>query len=242
MRTLVAATLIGLSQMLAGCGGPKLRQPQTLVSPYPHAEIWGVVPLLNESGTSSVDVLRLTDAVQRAVQETSGIDCAPVNRTLAALRSLELDRIRTPHDAHAVMQLLDLDGLIVGSISAYDPYRPVLLGLTFELFRREASDTPSLNIRELERAPSGQAAISSLGNAAPRARASGIFSASNHQVLKWLSDYADGRSVAESAYGRDIYHVSMDLYTQFVSHRLLADLLLHEHERLNKSPNAHASR
>ena len=66
----------------------------------------------------------------------------------------------------------------------------------------------------------------------PTAQAAGVFNAANHQTLERLSQYAGPRSVPDSAYGTDIYLVSMELYTQFVSYRLIHDLLAFERARL----------
>lgn len=240
-RLITAVIVIGLTQSMVACA-PRLVQPQILVAPYDDIQVWGVAPLINESGTTSVEVLRLTDSVQRALQETQGIDAVPVNRIIGAMRQLDIDRMRTVQDVRGIMRLLDLDGLIVGSITAYDPYRPMLLGLAFDLYLREDASDRALDMRRLERSASDDTAISSLGSDGPHARTAGMFSASNHQVLKWLSDYADGRSVPDSAYGPDVFLVSMELYTQFAGHHLLADLLRQETARLTESPTRQAAR
>jgi hypothetical protein len=141
-RLITAVIVIGLTQSMVACA-PRLVQPQILVAPYDDMQVWGVAPLINESGTTSAEVLRLTDSVQRALQETQGIDAVPVNRIIGAMRQLEIDRMRTVQDVRGIMRLLDLDGLIVGSITAYDPYRPMLLGLAFDLYLREDALRPS---------------------------------------------------------------------------------------------------
>ena len=64
------------------------------------------------------------------------------------------------------------------------------------------------------------------------AQAAGVFEASNHQVLTWLDEDSTGRSEPGSPYGKDVYLVSMELYTQFVAYRLIHDLLAHEQTRI----------
>ena len=72
-----------------------------------------------------------------------------------------------------------------------------------------------------------------IGPPRPVAQAAGVFDAANHQTLKWLDAYARGRAEPDSAYGQEIYLVRMDLYTQFVCHRLLGELLAQERARLS---------
>ena len=75
-----------------------------------------------------------------------------------------------------------------------------------------------------------------VGPAGPSASTSRLFDASNHQTLKWVREYADSRTEPSSAYGNDVYLVSMDLFTEFACHRLLGELL--ESERLRLQPIA----
>jgi hypothetical protein len=221
-----------LVTLLTGCG-PQLREPTTLAAPYERTQLWGVVPPMNESGTSVVDELALADAFMQEAQQIDGINMISVNRIIAAMRGLELDGIDSHADAFTLMSALRLDGLIVGVVTAYDPYRPLTLGMAVQLYVREYEEYRStLDPRALESSTSGsEPAIGSMSPLGPVAEAAGVFRASNHQTLSQLADYASGRSRPDSAYGEDVYQVSMDLYARFVSHRLLRDLLLQERMR-----------
>ena len=68
------------------------------------------------------------------------------------------------------------------------------------------------------------------------AQAAGIWDASNHRTLAALQGYAKGRTRLNSAYGPDLHLVDMDLYTQFVAHQLVSNLLRDEHSRLVATP------
>jgi hypothetical protein len=89
-----------------------------------------------------------------------------------------------------------------------------------------------LDPQALQRAIAGDPAPGELGPPHPVAQAAGVFDAANHDTLRHLRTYANGRSEPDSAYDEEIYLVSMDLYTQFVCHRLIADLLASERARL----------
>jgi hypothetical protein len=164
-----------------------------------------------------------------------GINTVAVNRVIMAMRRLGLTSVTTPNDAHAMMNLLGVDGLIVGTVTAYDAYPPMKLGMAVQLFTREQPQTPQIDPVKLTRAPTElppPGAPGAMNPLRPGAQAAGIFDASNHQTLMWLNEFASGRSQPKSAYGNDVYLVSMDLYTQFVAYRLMLNLLSAERARL----------
>jgi hypothetical protein len=223
----------------AGCE-PRLAEPWPLHAGFQERQLWGVAPFVNESGVSTVEPDRVADAFMAELQQVHGIDAIPVNRVIAAMRELEMWAVLSQGDARTLMNVLDLDGLVVGTVTTYDPYRPLKLGLAVELYQRPRMESWSdLDSRELTRATSGHPAAGSLGPPGPTAQAAAVLDAANHLTLKWLADYAEGRHEPDSAYGPDIYLVSMDLYTQFACYRLLRDLLLDE--QFLRSPVAEAS-
>ena len=57
------------------------------------------------------------------------------------------------------------------------------------------------------------------------AQAAGVYDARNHQTLGWIEAYASGRTEPGEPFGTDVYLMDMELYTQFVSYRLIHDLL-----------------
>ena len=228
------APLLALFVLAAGgCGGPKLVEPRSLHSPYDQTQLWAVAPFANESGSLHVDPYEIADAMAAEVQHTEGLLVLPVNRVIAAMRELDLLAIATPGEAMQVMNLIGADGLIVGTVTAYDPYRPMTLGVAVELHRQEREITSRrFDTRDLTRSPSGRVSPGALDRSNPVAQAAGVFEAANHRTLSRLEEYASGRSVPDGAFGRDIYQVRMDLYAQFVSYQLLQDLLEREHLRL----------
>jgi hypothetical protein len=224
---LVAAFML----LVSGCG-PQLEQPTMLAAPYGQPMLWGVAPFANESGVSLVDTARVADAFIAEAQQVRGVDTVPVNRVIAAMRELNLAAVASRADALTIMNLLELDGLIVGTVTAYDPYRPMTLGLAIELYSSPRLLQTDLDPRALAERTSGEPSPGEIGPRFPVAAAAGVFDAGNHATLMQLETYATGRSEPESAYGDDIYLVSMELYTKFACHRLLHDLLANEQARL----------
>ena len=221
--------LIALTALLAAASGcesqPKLTQPMTLASPLPERQVWAVAPFENESGVSVVDGARLADLFAQEAQQVQGLDLLPVNRVIAAMRHLRLPRVATAADAQALAQLLQVDGLIIGMVTAYDPYRPPTLGLAVQLWDSAPWPRTAFNPREVVTSPTGEVAPAAMPATHPIAQASGVFDASNHDTLLALRQYSVGRTELDSPFGEDSFLVNIELYTKFVSHRLIGALL-----------------
>ena len=133
-----------------------------------------------------------------------------------------------------LIDALGVDALVVGSVTAYDPYPPPTLGMAVQVFaagsRRGGS---SIDPQALIRSSRGyEAAPGDLGNPLrATAQAAGVFAARNHNTLAQLKEYATGRVEPDEAFGNDVYLNDMELYTQFVSFRLIHDLLAFERAR-----------
>lgn len=184
-----------------GCDNQnKLQSPATLKSPLPRESVWAVAPFLNESGVSTADGARVADQMAKVVEEADGLSCVAVNRTLAAMQSLRLPAVTSDQDAARLCAALGVDGLLIGTITLWDPYPPPKEGLAVQLYLREKG-------------------------AAPVAQASGIFDSSNHAVLADLKAYAASRYQPGAPYGADIYQVEMSRYSEFAAHQVLAQLL-----------------
>jgi hypothetical protein len=230
-RSAHAAVLLAALLGTAGCA-PRLQEVEALRAPYDGPRLWGVAPFRNESGASIARVAEIADAFTREIDSTTGLDCVPVNRVIAAMRHARIDGIASRAEAMAVMNRLDLDGLVVGTVTAYDPYRPMKLGLAVELYARTPRDrSGDLDPRSLQRTTRGTDHPAATPAPGPAASASRVFDAANHGTLADLESYAAGRNEPESAYGGEIYLVSMDVYAQFACHRLLHDLLEQEWHR-----------
>ncbi len=225
------ATLVcGLA--LSGCAA-RLKPPTELTTPYPQSKLWAVMPFANESGVSIVDPYFTADVFTQQLQQVQGIDTVPVNRVIVAMRRLEMPEAATPADIRQLANALGVDGVIIGTVTAYDPYPPMTLGAAIQLFETSPHNRlRGFDPQALTRSTRGTVSPGDFGSAGPVAQAAGVFDATNHQTLSWLKSYAAGRSEPHGAYGQDIYLVSMELYTQFVSYRLIHDLLAFEQARL----------
>jgi hypothetical protein len=216
----------GLAVLLADGCTQKLKSPTTLTNPGPEDQLWAVAPFANESGVSTVNAHRVADLFTQQVEQVEGIHTVPVNRVVAAMRHGGIARVATPGDAAQLIQLLDVDALVVGTVTAWEPYPPPTLGMAVLLFAGNPNRMTWIDPHELARSPSGSEAPGMVGpQTTVRAQAAGVYDARNHQTLSLIEEYASGRTEPEEPFGTNVYLMDMELYTQFVSFRLIHDLL-----------------
>lgn len=238
--------LLALALALPACAPRErspLSPPDVLVAPYgaPDDVLWAVAPLTNESGVSSVDTGVVADALVHAIDEVRGLSCLPLNRTLAAMRARNIRSVSSPAEARALAQALGADGLIVGTVTAYDPYDPPKLGLKLALFARapgaRSAEADPLRLQlaytESDRALAARYA------SAPVASVSRHLDAQSHDTLFELRRFATGRHDPDAALGWRSYTASMDLYTRFAAYAAVSRLI--EQERLRVARPATAA-
>ena len=234
----VAAALAALMLIAAGCSQrTELRIPEALVAPYSNVQgdvLWAVAPLANESGVSFVDTGMIADRIVSKIDEVRGLSCLPLNRTIAAMRARGMRAVTNPNEARALAEMMGVDGLIVGTITAYDPYDPPKLGIKLALFARNPGvETPQMDPMRLQIAYTDyHRAIAQQYLSRPVATVSEHFDGANHAVKTELRRYAEGRCEPESALGWKSLLQSMDLYTQFAAYAAVSRLIDQERLRL----------
>lgn len=238
-----AVLALALAGCLAGCENlgkrDELTPPPVIASPYAGADVlWAVVPLANESGTELVDPLAISDKLIAAAERVEGVRTVPLNRTLQAMHASGMDRVRTPSEIGQLASLLGVDGVLVGSITAYDPYDPPTLGLTLALHAHTAAmggaavAGDAIDPRALSASAGGAEATPGRRPGGPASVVSAVLDAKDHRVLAALREYATGRHDPVSAMGWRRYTASMDLYTQFAAGHMVSALLAEERRRV----------
>ena len=246
VRPLAAVIATAALALGAGCASDpdKLTAPPIHTAPYDTSRgdvLWAVTPLRNESGTSLVDEMAISDEIVSAAAQIRGVSCLPLNRTIIAMRALEMKSVDTPEDLHSLALELGVDGILVGSITAYDPYTPPTLGISLALYARaghlETEGTETLDTRQLVYQPTDyQYFVNSNFDDAPASVISEILDARGHDVQMRIQDYATGRTESISALGWRRYTASMVLYTKFVAWHAVGRLVDHERLRLARRP------
>lgn len=249
-RAALGGALCAMLLLAGACTGNKetpLSPPEVVVAPYDATKgevLFAVVPLVNESGVGFVDTGLISDTLVSKLDEVRGIACLPLNRTIAAMRARNIRAVRSPAEARVIASTLGVDGLVVGSITAYDPYDPPKLGYKLALFSRE-SDGGAMTIDPFKLqsaytdAPKATAAAMRYDNR-PVATASEYLDGANHEVQMTLRRYAVGRHDPDAALGWRKLLASMDLYTEFAAHHAVARLMETERLRLAQ-PTAEGS-
>ena len=242
LKWCAGAALIAIG-LTAGCKtGPALTPPQVLASPYDTVSgevLWAVVPLRNESGTTLLNPEEVSDKVVAAAAQVRGVRVVPLDRTLHAMRALRMNGIYSPADAKRLAEEMGVDGLLLGSITAWDPYDPPQLGLALALYARPGSmkrgerpiDPRSLSYQPTDYNPFPQSTYTD----APTAAVSEFLDGKNHQVQMDLKHYAAGRHETDSAMGWKRYLASMDLFSEFAAWHAVGRLLDREWLRLART-------
>lgn len=245
-RMLVALVLT-LPALLVGCAGrQELTPPAVLRSPYDASRgdvLFAVVPVRNESGTTVFQPDEVSDAIVRAASSVPGIRCLPLNRTLAEMRGLGMREVTSPSDLEAIAEAMNVDGLIVGTVTAYDPYNPPTLGISLALHAGNSTFAAGPELDGIRGAVTDpQLESTSQYVESPVASMSEVFSGRNHAVQMEVRRYAQGRIDPGAARGWQTYLASMPLYTEFVAHAAVGRLLDQERLRLARAAGPRSSR
>lgn len=241
--TIIAAAALALATLAnSGCSNkqPEYGLEQPIRLPGFKRQVWAIAPAVNLSGQKAVDPLLQADLLFEQIQQVQGLTIIPVNRTVEVLASLRLEKVQSEQQAALVCDLLGCDGLIVPTITAYDPYNPPKMGASLQLFMKppQFARQAGVNPRDLARmaAPAPDASLPGNGspaNGKPPAAATspnvvqvvGMYDAQNGSIRAALLRYAQGRNDPQGPYSAKEYFVSMDRYSGFVYHVLMADLL-----------------
>jgi hypothetical protein len=242
----------------SGCGSsPEHVGADPLISPYAQRRVWAIAPFHNESGTSFANGIIMSDHFAQHLTNASNLHVLPVNRTLKAMELLQMAEVGSHADARQLMTELGADALIIGTISAYDPWDPPKLGLAIQLYDSgQGLVTDPINIRHLTRAATsnqtnpvhkvhGQAPIHlPLREQGIASSVSAYFDAADFDVQKQLKKYAGNRSNDGMLGPQDNWHryrISMDLYSEFVTYVMSWRLLREEARRLSPPPTTNTT-
>ena len=230
----LTGTVIAIGLVLLGC---KTQGIQRIYhNPYPQQRSLAVVPFKNQSGSQVLDVIAATDEFVTELQQVHGLQVIPVNRVLAKLSDLGMDTVETPEDVMALADALGTDGVIVGSITRYEPYPPPMIGMTIQLYiRKDFLEKEQNRHFHIDPAELAQAAKPyELGSSSPiklLAMATQIVDARQDRVVQRLKNYANSRNNDPTPLAWKRYTTQRN-YLRFVSHELIGELLAQEQARL----------
>jgi hypothetical protein len=225
MRSIACILIAALC--LVGCAKPPKYGTEVRQSMAGDRKVvWAVAPAINLSGQASVDPLLQADLLYQQLQQVEGVTVIPVNRVAELYLSLGIEKVQSTEQAAMVCDLLGADGLVVPTITIYDPYNPPKLGASLQLFIK-----PGANERGNTLDPFALSRMATPGELAPLEKrpdfeqAVGMFDAANGSVRERLFYYAAGRNDPVGPLGNKEYLASMDRYCGFVYHELIGQLI-----------------
>jgi len=237
MKKLEISVLLIFSLGLAtGCAQkPKPYGEETqLFLPGTQRQVWAVAPSINISGETSIDPLLQADLLYQELQQVHGLTIIPVDRVVEVYASLKINKVQSEQQAYTVCQLLGCDGLVIPTITAYDPYDPPKFGASLQLFMRPGHSQmlPKLDVRSLERSPTSAAAsLPPMPGASSNVlQVVDLYDAADGTVRDRIVAYAKGRTDPNAASAPGSITISMDRYCGFAYHELLVSLLDNLHQ------------
>ena len=222
---------------LSGCASDgKLTPPVPLQSPWSTDQTWAVLPFTNESGVSVVDTMAIADHFVAEIDSVDGLSCVPLNRSLAAMRTAGIRAITSDADARAMLRLLNVDGVLVGTVTAYDPYRPFRFGVAVQIYTEKIGAPEGTSADAITLATSESHVAVEAKATQPSTQVSRVYDANNHDTLTRLAAYSAGRYAPKSGMRAEVYLASMDRYSRFVAYDVVQSLLNEEAARFAPRP------
>jgi hypothetical protein len=227
---LAAATALA-TPVVVGCREKAVQygRESALMLPTKRRQVWAVAPAINLSGQGGVDPLLQADLAFEQLQQIGGLTVIPVNRVAQVYVAMGVENVKSPEQAEQVCQALGADGLVVPTITIYDPYNPPKFGGALQLFRTRASMAMAMQ-QSGEAVPAAQVNAERGGGGGGGValfQSVGMYDAANGSVRDALRVYAAGRHDPVGPLGAKEYVVSMDRFCGF-AYRALAESLLYE--------------
>jgi hypothetical protein len=228
MFGVLAAGWLGLG-LCSGCAAwhdKPYGDEDQLSIPGDHRQVWAIAPAINISGQGQIDPLLQSDLVYQELQKVHGVTVIPVDRVVEVYVSLKIDKIQNERQAYDICQALGCDGLVVPTVTAYDPYDPPKFGASLQLFTKPGTfaKMPLLDPRALERAAT-TVSLPKMPETHNMAQVVEIYDAADGTVRDQVSAYSQGRTDPNGPLGAEEITLSMDRFCAFGYHELLNELL-----------------
>lgn len=217
---------------LTGCYKPEqIVRPDKYRSPYQQNVRWAVVPFADQAPQTSVNTMQFMMAVNQQLQQTIGIDPVPATDVIQAMRQLGIAQIQGAKEAVMLAKELQVDGVLVGSITDWDPYDPPKIGVTVKLYCVSRDPGYAVSPRLLQEAPSDRN-LPMRNDYAPTAEVNAYIDAANGNTLTRMKNFALGRTPMGTPNGWHMYLMNMNLYVEFAAHDMLRQIFSVEWHRM----------
>ncbi|MEO8499254.1 MAG: hypothetical protein ABI614_29665, partial [Planctomycetota bacterium] len=135
-------TLGLLPVVTAGCTAiPDIVHQPTYHNPFPQLSRVAVLPFYNQSDEPTVDQDQVALAYYNELQAIPGFEVVPVGVTKKMLLASGITP-RTAEDFQALARYMDVDAIVVGSVTEFTPYYPPRMGLAVRWYAANPSYHP----------------------------------------------------------------------------------------------------
>jgi len=133
-RSAALLTALCCALAITGCQifPDKLHQP-VFHNPFPQLHKVAVLPFYNQSAEPTVDGEAIAMAYYNELQAIPGFEVMPVGVAKRILEASGLDP-RTPQDFQRLARQMNVDAVIIGSVTEFTPYYPPRLGLAVDWY------------------------------------------------------------------------------------------------------------
>jgi len=118
----------------------RLHQP-IYHNPFPQLHKVAVLPFYNQSAEPTVDGEAVAMAYYNELQAVPGFEVMPVGVAKQLLAASEIEP-RTPQDFQRLARLMNVDAVIIGSVTEFSPYYPPRMGLAVDWYAANPSFHP----------------------------------------------------------------------------------------------------
>ncbi|MBP85102.1 MAG: hypothetical protein CMJ64_00020 [Planctomycetaceae bacterium] len=126
----------------AGCSAlPDVVQQPQIHNPFPQLSRVAVLPFYNQSAEPTVDQDEFALAYYNELQAIPGFEVVPVGVTKRLVEASGIE-LKSPRDFQQLARYLDVDAVVVGSVTEFDPYYPPRLGLSVRWYAANPSFHP----------------------------------------------------------------------------------------------------
>ncbi len=131
---LLLTAILGAATLAAGCTAlpEKLHQPQ-YHNPFPQLHRVAVLPFFNQSAEPTVDGQAVAIAYYNELQVIPGFEVMPVGVAKQMLAASGIEP-RTSGDFQKLARLMNVDAVLVGSVTEYSPYYPPRIGIAVDWY------------------------------------------------------------------------------------------------------------
>jgi len=218
----------------AGCKGFRAvfrpRRAERPANPFAFERV-AVLPFLNVSGQTSPEceraIAKMWVLFHAELQRVKGLRVVAPAVVAQAIRR-EKVAVAGPGEVLALARVLDVDAVIVGAVTSYDPYYKPRVGVALQVYQRRPRARAAPDILALAERGRPFAVVA---GRAPAAVLDRIYDSAEGRVDAAVRQFAAKRDAATSAFGTERYLRDMEKYLSFVCHQAIVDLIATERER-----------